>query len=259
MHYEVCIEFDPPAAATRQAQGASVEAEDAGRLCPVRAWVPALPGCFCEAASEKEAVARLPAVVGEHLAWLQRHEEDVPGDTCNEVEVVERVEAPPGRSEPAFASDRALSSREDIELAIRRMAYARADLLDLVSPLPNSVIDWQPGPEKWSIRGILAHIASAEGYYRTSLLDEQPEREPVEARFDLELQREGAIAHLRSLGAEQREKVYHPNWPWRGNEQEEWTVRKALRRFIYHERFHTRDIEQTLAWLLTGGPEKERA
>ena len=254
MRYEVCIEFDPPAAAPRQAQSASVEAEDAGRLCPVRAWVSALPGCFCEAAGEEEAMARLPAVVGEHLAWLRRHGEEVSNDNSYEVEVVERVEAPPGRSEPVFATDRALTNEEDIDLAIRRMGYARADLLALVSSLPNSVMDWQPAPEKWSVRGILAHVASADGFYRTSLLEDQPERDPDEERFDLELQRERAIAHLRSLTAKQRAKVFHPNWAWRGNEHEEWTVRKALRRFIYHERFHTRDIEQTLAWLLTGGP-----
>ncbi len=254
MRYEVCVEFDPTAASPRPAKSVSVEAEDAGRLCPVRAWVPALPGCFCEARGEKEAVARLPAVVGEHLAWLRRHGEEVPTDGRCEVEVVERVEAPPGRSEPCFDADRVPASEEDIELAIRRMGDARVDLLALVSSLPNSVTNWQPASEKWNIRGILAHIASAEAYYRTGLLEEQPEREPAEERFELALQRERAIAHLRSLTEEHRAQVFHPNWPWRGNEHEEWTVRKALRRLIYHERFHTRDIEQTLAWLLTGGP-----
>ena len=254
MRYEVCLEFDPPGASPRRAQSVSVEAEDAGRLCPVRAWVPALPGCFCEAPSEHEALARMPVVVGEHLAWLRRHGEEVSNDNSYQVEVVERVEAPPGRSEPCFAADRVPATQEDVERPIRLMGYARDDLLALVSPLPDRVLDWQPAQEKWSIRGILAHIASAEGYYRTSLLEEQPEREPAEERFDLELQRERAIAHLRSLTEAQRAKVFHPNWPWRDDEDEEWSVRKALRRFIYHERFHTRDIEQTLAWLLTGGP-----
>jgi hypothetical protein len=36
---------------------------------------------------------------------------------------------------------------------------------------------------------------------------------------------------------------------------EHWTVRKALRRIISHERFHTKEIEQQLAWLLVGPPE----
>ena len=98
------------------------------------------------------------------------------------------------------------------------------------------------------------HVASADGYYRVSLLEQQPAQEPPEERFDLALQRERAVAHLRSLTDAQRAQVFRPSWPWRDDEDDEWPVRKALRRFIYHERFHIRDIEQTLAWLLTGGP-----
>lgn len=254
MRYEVAIEHDPTIATPRSPDAARWEPEETKRLCPVRAWVPALSGCFCEAPSEDEALARLPVVIADYVAWLHRHEKEIPVDDRVEVAIVERVETPPGRSEPCLAADCAPASEEDIETVIRRMEYARDDLVALVAPLPDAVLDWPPGPERWSIRGILAHIASAEAYYRTSLLDEQPPREPPEERSKLTLQRERAVAHLRSLTAEQRATVFRPNWPWRDDGDEEWPVRKALRRFIYHERFHTRDIQQTLAWLLTGGP-----
>jgi uncharacterized damage-inducible protein DinB len=134
------------------------------------------------------------------------------------------------------------------------MGFAREDLLALVEPLPDEVLDWQPTPEKWSIRRIVGHIASADGYYRTSLLESEPVLDPPEERSNLKLQRERAIAHLRSLTAAQWAHVFRPDWPWRWAKDEEWPVRKALRRFIYHERFHTRDIQQTLAWLMLGGP-----
>jgi uncharacterized damage-inducible protein DinB len=167
---------------------------------------------------------------------------------------VERVESRPRHTEPCFAADRAPASEQDVEHGLRLMDHARRDLLALVSPLPDVVLDWRPAADKWSIRRILEHVASAEGYYRTALLGEQPEREPIEERIDLGLQRERAVAHLRSLTEHQRSQVFRPTWPWREDEEEDWTVRKALRRFIYHERFHTRDIQQTLGWLVMGGP-----
>jgi len=200
-------------------------------------------------------MARVPVVIAEYLTWLRRHGEEVPLDDGHEVHVVEHVEAPPGRSEPCFAADRVPATEEEIQTPIRRMGFACEDLLALVAPLPDEVLDWQPTPEKWSIRSILAHIASADGYYRTSLLEQEPVPDPPEERFNLALQREKAVAHLRSLTAAQRAHVFRPDWPWRNDRDQEWPVRKALRRFIYHERFHTRDILQTLAWLLTGEPE----
>jgi hypothetical protein len=36
-------------------------------------------------------------------------------------------------------------------------------------------------------------------------------------------------------------------------------LRKVLRRTISHERFHTKEIEQRLAWLLLGVPDFSRA
>lgn len=235
MRYAVCVQFDDNEA---------------------KAWVPALPGCFCAAPTEAEAVERVSVAIDEYLGWLRRHGEEITLADANEIEVVERIEAPPGRSEPCFAADRAPAAEEEIETAIRLMAFAREDLLVLVAPLPDRVLDWQPRPDKRCIREILAHIARADGYYRSSLLEEQPLEEAPEERLDLTLQREKAIAHLRSLTTAQRAQVFHPDWPWRHNEDEDWTVRKALRRFIYHERFHTRDIQQTLAWLMLGGPSK---
>jgi uncharacterized damage-inducible protein DinB len=197
----------------------------------------------------------MPAVIAEYLAWLRRHGEEAPSDAARAVEVIERIETSPGRGEPCFEADRSPATQDDVERALRLMSYARKDLLALIGDLPDIVLDWKPAPDRWSIREITWHIASAEGYYRTSLLDEQPQREPPEERFDVALQRERAVAHLRALTPEQRARTFLPTWPWREDEGEEWPIRKALRRFVYHERFHTRDIQQTLAWLLMSAPE----
>jgi len=179
MRYDVCIELAPasvaaPAAST--GDGAAWEAERTRRVLLARAWAPDLPGCFCEAPSVVRALDRMPAVIAEYQAWLRRHGEDAPGGDAVEVHLAEVIETPV--REPSFAADRTPASVADIELAIRRMGYARNDLLATIAELPPAVLDWQPAPEKWSIRQSLEHIASGDGYYRQALLEREPEREP---------------------------------------------------------------------------------
>jgi len=81
--------------------------------------------------------------------------------------------------------------------------------------------------------------------------------ETLEEMFDLALQRQRAISRLRSLTAEECARTFRPRGR-RLSEGEEWTVRKALRRYICHERFHTREIQQRLAWLVLGIPSHGR-
>ena len=50
--------------------------------------------------------------------------------------------------------------------------------------------------------------------------------------------------------------VFRPKQYWL-DEIGEWTVRKALRRCIMHERAHLREIQQRLAWLVLGVPKLE--
>lgn len=235
----------------------------------VEAWVFDLPGCHAGATSISEVRDILPAVISEHLLWLERHGEAI--DDGVAFEVTEEVDAPNSGAadgEFCFEADRVPASTEEIETAVHRMGYARDDLLAVVDGLPDIILDWTPpasalawvdswAPEVRSIRGIIRHIASGDFYYRTGLQEEQPPPDPPDELNDLALQRARAIDIIRSLSDEQRARVYRPRRPWQQG-IEEWTVRKALRRIIIHERFHTKEIEQRLAWLLLSVPSFQR-
>jgi len=232
----------------------------------VEAWVFDAPGCWTEAPDLASIGPLLPVVITEYLAWRARH--GGAGDAFPiEVEVTEEVEAS-RESEFCFAADRAPVTVEDIEAVCLLMSFARQDLLDLVRSMPDLVLDWRPplsaaaridswAPHMRSIREILSHIASTDWYYRTALLDEPAAPEPPDEVADLTLQRERALNHLRSLTAEDCARTFRPKRRPRGG-AEEWTVRKALRRYICHERFHTGEIQQRLTWLVLGIPSFNR-
>ena len=240
------------------------------RSVEVEAVVFDLPGCQCTGHDEAFVRARLPVVVAEHIAWLDQHG-DVTRDAFPlKVEVVEEVDVATlqdvADGEFCYEDDLRPAGREDVETAIRRMGYARQDLLAVVRHLPEAVLDWQPpaaavkvdewAPEIRSIRGILQHIAGADGYYARNV-----GAAPVtgslgtNAAPDLFEQRHHAVEHLRSLSGDDLGSLFERRQPWQTEGAEHWTVRKALRRLISHERFHTKEIEQRLAWLLIDAPE----
>jgi hypothetical protein len=232
-----------------------------------------LPGCTGAARDEATALEMLPVVIAEHLAWLDQHG-DVTRDAFPfEVEVTERVDVEAlvgvADGELLFDAFARPASPEEVETGIRRLGYARQDLLAVVRRLPDQVLDWRPPAsalvlDEWdtkvrSIRRILGHIAGADGYYAGNIGDAPWQRVRQGETPDLFDVRHRAIERLRSLSPAELAARWERRQPWQAEGAEFWTVRKALHRFIVHERFHTREIEQRLAWLLLGPPVLDRS
>jgi len=225
-----------------------------------------LPGCDVGAASSEELHALLSLSIAEHTLWRARHGEPVPSDGTPGLEIVEVIDAATSGAadgEFCFAGDLVPVTPDELERAVRHMGFARDDLRAITRDLPGTLLDWRPPasamsridewrPEVRTIREILQDIASAEFYYRTGLTDAPPP-DPDALLFDLDVQRERLVAALYAVPAAHRGRVFRPKRPWQ-NSPEHWTMRKVLRRVIGHERFHTKEIEQRLAWLLVGVP-----
>ena len=235
----------------------------------VEACVFALPGCQATAATAEKLHALLPIVIGEHVTWLQRHGEELTGADPFEPDITEEVDAATTEAadgEFCFTDDHAPVSEVEIETGIRHIGYGRDDLLTAMEPLPEVVLDWRPPRsamakfDAWNsdvrtIREIALDIADADAYYRNGLSDE-PETQQLDVNGGEKLgrERELTVARLRSLTPDERGVLFRVTRPWQ-ERPEHWTARKAMRRIISHERFHTKEIEQRLAWLLLGVPE----
>jgi len=231
-----------------------LETADDGRSM---AHVLALPGCFVRAPTREQALDRVPEAISETLAWLRSHGELAPPvDDPVEIEIAEEITGlgPFDRGDAAalFSPERKPVTPEEMERHFRLMAHARADLLALVRDLPDDMLDWQPAPESLSIRHLLRHVGNAEEWYVSRLVD--PETLPPEWERDgdlpvfdfLQMERSTAVDRLRQLTGEEMAAVLYPTL-WTRHPGEPWTVRKALRRFLEHEREHTDQAREILA------------
>lgn len=231
--------------------------EDDGGRCMAHALD--LPGCFTRGANRDAALKRMPAAIRGYHAWLRRHGEPAPPeDEHVEVGAVEQVGGSgpfdPGDVAALFALDREPVTPEEMEGRFRLMAYSRADLLALVRDLPDDVLDWQQTPDALSLRCLLRHIGNAEEWYVSRIVP--PDTLPPEWEHDgdrpvfefLAMERRTALERLRQLTEEQRAGVFHPT-RWTDHPEEPWTTRKALRRFLEHEREHVAQAREILlAW-----------
>lgn len=209
-----------------------------------------LPGCYASGASRQEALDHLQRATADYHAWLRRHDEytpDVHSPFVFTVKEVFRVFSEGDYEVHSFfAPDAKIATDEDIEWALTLLGWQREDLLERVGALSDEALDWKPtsDPETQSIRQMLDRMAQAEVWYM-GRLDEAPPRINVNALPGSSLERlqrvrQAALLRVKSYPKELRGKVF----THRG---EQWTLRKALRRAVWHERDHFNQIDALLA------------
>ena len=181
----------------------------------------------------------------------------------NALEVAEEVRNPGcpvkrGDTRALFAWDRDAPIPEEFERDLRWMAHHRRTLLTLVQNLPPDVLDQGDPEEKGkgihdlrapSIRRILRHIAGAEYWYLTRIPTQSqlPTEEPRDVFAALSAVRAAADPVVRELFATAPAEVVEvPQTTWSGTFSEGWTLRKILRRALWHEAFHIEEIRRHL-------------
>ncbi len=226
------------------------------------------------------ALSRAPERLASHKRWLAAHDLDVrpalashgrhlagdepaaaqphaPGPTAAESHAVRPTAAEPRIAESIrgnevlFEHDRRPASRAEIELCATLLACTRADLLDAVTGLPDELLDWDPpyaaylSWARWrTVREILTHVAQTEvGYYLPAIGYAAPDAETFASLRWLEqlrLGREHTLARLADLAeADDRLRLTEGD--------EGWSVRKVLRRLVWHELLHLKSIRRIVA------------
>ncbi len=210
-----------------------------------QAWCLDLLGFATWAPNEAEVMAKLPAKLAEHANWLRRHDEPLPA-LRTDITVAERAHG----DELLFGPDHQPARGEEIDLTLRLIGHSRRDLLGSVSRLPDQLLDWDPPYQhfpNWAdwrtIRQVIRHIALCEvGYYlRWIGFDPITARQPPPDWRDLlEASRADTLRCLDSLKtAADRARLVEA----RG---EAWSVRKVLRRLVWHELLHIKNIRRII-------------
>jgi len=219
------------------------------------AWALDYPACFAYGADGPEAILHIPEALLRYKEWVDSHLEDswmldlkdfdIHLDETFEVySVNDRYDlAEDGIEINAwFRHDWKLLSEEEIRRGLLVLKWSREDLLDVAAGLSPLQMDKEFEGERWSIRGVLGHIANAEHWYLSRLgLFECYWYELPEDVFDrLFAVRERLNAVLPGLAG--MEDV-------RGVAGEFWSPRKILRRAAWHEVDHIQHIFRLITLL----------
>jgi predicted RNase H-like HicB family nuclease/uncharacterized damage-inducible protein DinB len=208
------------------------------------AWVLDLPGCYSAARTLEDAVAGAPSEIAVYFEWLGSYGLRAPaldGEVLTEVVQSFRSYVSEGDYivNAFFEDDRRPLLEDEVRSVLPLLTCTRPDLLKVVQPLSSEQLDAPiPGEVQGSIRGILKHVAWAEWWY----LD----------RLDLAFP--DAEMPLDVMGMLERVRVHATNtWPGFVNSTritervgEKWSPRKVVRRTLWHERAHTRQIARYL-------------
>jgi hypothetical protein len=202
-------------------------------------WSPAVPELF----------AALPAKFADYAAWRARH--GLPVAPAAEIQVLGSLTG----NEILFPSDREAATPEEIDLALALLRASRADLVADLEAAPEAALDWDPPYARFapwadwrSVRAILAHVANGETHYYTRSIGHEPEGPPADAKGDwrvfLPESRAQATRFLERLRASS--DLGRVRKIDLGMGEESWSVRKALRRLVAHERGHTKSMRRIL-------------
>jgi len=219
------------------------------------AHILSLPGCTAFGRSEKIALRNLEMAVRKHHHWLKRHKSKQRIHQRFKFQVIQRLEGTtPWISSSAaalFLPDLIPPTRSEIREYIKLLRRSRSDLLKLIGPLSDKLLDFGI-PKRWSIRRNLNHIANAEWWY-LSRIAEWPEIMAIPEKVSkdkiisrMERIRAAAYRILPRLSDSRYHQIYVPAKYCDKSLKEPWTARKVLRRFVEHEREHYFNIQDLL-------------
>ena len=215
------------------------------------AWAVDYPGCFAYGEEGPQAIIALAPALVRYQQWANRHSGEALIDLGDfDLRLVDTwtvysmddsyEETEEGYAVNAwFKSDWKPLSAGEIERGLAVLRWSRADLLALAGELSPDQLDTKHPGERWSIRGILRHIANAEWWYldRLGLAGIAIDSLPADTFERLAAVRARLEAVLPGLPGQERVL---------GKEGEFWSPRKLLRRAACHEVNHYQHILKLL-------------
>ena len=202
------------------------------------AWALDYPGVFTYGSGDAEALLRMPREMLRFENWLNLHTDqpwvqleglDMHIDETFEVSSV-WYDGKTHGVHSFFQSDMVPLTGEDVRKALLIFNWQREELLAGVETLPEQVLKHEFEGQRWTIEGILEHIARVEKWYFSRMGMEVTL--PVENGNPLHLLEISSAATNHNLpqliGFDQ---VFE-------HHQEKWSARKLVRRLLWHQRDH---------------------
>jgi len=129
-----------------------------------------------------------------------------------------------------FSSDLIPLNEEEVQRALKIYKWQREELLAGVETLPLEMLKHEFEGQRWTIEGILEHIARVESWYFSRLGFEIPEPVNSSDPFQM-LEASAAIVNNCLPELVGFDQVFE-------HRQENWSARKLMRRLLWHQRDH---------------------
>jgi uncharacterized damage-inducible protein DinB len=145
-----------------------------------------------------------------------------------------------------FPYDQEAWSDEKLERTLRWLSYSRTDLLAAIEGMSDEEIRAHRVQPDRTLHDTLWHVANAEyGYiFRVTPplggIEVIEDDYPADVRERMAAIREVLVRSARALSPHDRNTIVYPWWASRPDEP--WTLVKALRRALEHEREHLLEI-----------------
>jgi len=220
------------------------------------AHVAELPGCFAVGSNASKAVGATPKAIITFLAWLRSHREPlVPEAYVSRPSVADlfvaevRSEGAPthaGSRVALFEFDIVTWDDEKLERTLRWLTYSRADLLSRVEGLSDTDLKARHIEPDRTLWDTLWHVTQAEYGYINRIAGPLEGLEPITSEYPSDVRerlqaiREVLERRVRAIPKDKRAQIIYPTWANRPDEP--WTLAKALRRAIEHEREHLAEL-----------------
>lgn len=201
-----------------------------------------LPGCTSEGATRDEALAALPAALGDWLALLAEVGERVPTPDAELDLVVEEwiqsdADVAAGESDVCYEADLAVLEPAEIDLLLRRLGDLRGRLLRTVRSVRDAEMDQIELPGGFTLRRALDELARAQ-WWTLSRLGSSPMAEvPEKTLGRLDTAMALVLQRFTEMSPEERSTALEI-------EGELWSPRKVLRRLL--------ELEWSVGRLLRG-------
>lgn len=205
------------------------------------AWILEFHGCFSKGETYKDAVTFAPEAIHNYFLWRHKHESSfVIPDSQIETEITEDIRSYAVDDyfvNAFFEYDKNPLTENDLVEIGKILSFTRKDLLEVIADLSENLMNQPIETEvTGSVAGVIKHIATAEMWYCDRIGLTCPKEHRPERLIDLlHFSRHHTLENLPRLL--NTVAVYEKR-------DELWTAQKVMRRTLWHEIAHTRQIQR---------------
>lgn len=218
-----------------------------------QAWALDYPGCFSYGTDSSEAILTFPMALISYADWVKQHagaESWMPALGNFDIQLVDTWKvytindqfdlADEGYEVNAwFRDDWKPLTDIDVEHGLQILAWSRADLLATIQGMSPAQLEADHAGERWSIAGVLKHVAGAEWWYLDRL------GKAAIQRADLKKDPLDRLSQIRPLLVDALTSLVGSAMVV-GVDGEFWSPRKLLRRAVWHELDHIQHIQKII-------------